>query len=421
MTNSIQVTDELQLIGQTGDKSINWIAGFYHELDHPGGYSEVEHQVFGGDDNFPPLSSTEFQSLGNGGTSNAVYGSVTYDASAWANGFSFTAGGRYTWDHKVATNLTCAIPPFPGCPFPLPSAPPFTQATLTDNFHAPSWTLAVNYQANDDTMVYATYRHGYKSGGFNSGVDPSSGFAEFKPEFLTDVEVGTKNNWTIVGVPGRTNFDAYYGWYDDVQKNDLIDVVSGFGNIPSAVTLNAARATIKGIDFETTIVPVEFLEVTAFYSYTDATYGAFSLPQAIIFGTPLNPIDHVGNPFAYTPANKFGLAANLHLPVDPSLGAPTLSVRWYHQSRIWFTDLADEEPDGSQGAYSLVNLRFDWNNFLGSCADLGFFVNNVGNETYKVGGNPIENLTGTDSSIYAPPRMFGAELRFRFGADASHE
>jgi len=198
----------------------------------------------------------------------------------------------------------------------------------------------------------------------------------------------------------------------------LIDVVSLSGTIPSALTENAARANIKGIDFKSTIVPDEYFDVTAFYSYIDATYGSFALPQAIVFGTPVNVQTHVGDPFVYTPANKFGITAKFHLIVDPSIGYPTFSVTWYNQSRVWFTDLADSEPDGSQGSYNLINLRFDWNNFMGTSADLGIFVNNVTDQVYKVGGNPLENLVGTDSSIYGAPRMFGAEVRYRFGADA---
>jgi outer membrane receptor protein involved in Fe transport len=97
------VTEELQLFGETDDNKFNWIAGFYHELDHPGGYSEIQQDEFGGAGYFPPFSTTDVESLFNGGTSDAVYGSATYNASDWLPGLSFTAGGRYTWDHKVAT------------------------------------------------------------------------------------------------------------------------------------------------------------------------------------------------------------------------------------------------------------------------------------------------------------------------------
>jgi hypothetical protein len=46
-------------------------------------------------------------------------------------------------------------------------------------------------------------------------------------------------------------------------------------------------------------------------------------------------------------------------------------------------------------------------------------MDNVADKTYKVGDNALLHLTGTSASIYGPPRMFGIELRYRFGADAN--
>jgi iron complex outermembrane receptor protein len=446
---------------------VNWIFGFYHELDHPGGYAEVVREQFGGAQ--PPVNplsgfgSTEVDALANGGTSNAVYGSTTYDASSWIKGLSFTAGGRYTWDHKFADSTTCfsGFPPFTGCPLPLPksglpSPPDSNFAAQQTSFRAPTWTLSTDYQVTDDTMLYATYRRGYKSGGFNSGVGGATDFSEFKPEYLTDVELGTKNNWTILGVPGRTNFDVYYGWYSDVQKNDEIPVVQEFLQPPpnppifvaqpAVVTINAARAVVKGLEFESTFIPDENLEVNVFYSYTDATYNKFVLPQEIFVDPAggqhlLDPLDHAGNPFAYTPKNKFGITPRFHIPIDASWGMPYISATYYWQDKEWFTDLSDIEstcgafvqppvlgapytclaPAGqrpSQKSYSLVNLRFDWDNFLGQPLDVSAFVDNATNQTYKVGGDALLHLTGTSASIYGPPRMWGLELRYRFGADA---
>ncbi|HEY1838001.1 MAG TPA: TonB-dependent receptor [Rhizomicrobium sp.] len=463
-SNSYQVTEEFQIGDSSPGDALNWILGFYHELDHPNGYSEVERQTLGGfqpPNPFNPLSGfgdTEIDSLVNGGTSTAVYGSATYDASNWVRGLSFTAGGRYTWDHKFANSLICvlpdpAAPALGACPYPLtPASAGVNAIDQSANFRAPTWTLAANYQVTDDTMVYATYRRGYKSGGFNSGAGAATDYAEFKPEYLTDVEIGTKNNWTILGVPGRTDFDAYYGWYNDVQKNNEIAVVQELAAPPfvevepAALTFNAARATIKGVEFSSTFVPDENFEVNVFYSYTDATYDKFVLPQEIVIDpaggqTALGLSNHVGDPFAYTPRNKFGITPRIHIPIDSSLGRPYLSATLYYQSKEWFTDLSDiettcsaftpppaagapytclapggEQPD--QKSYTLLNLRFDWDNFLGKPLDLSLFMNNVTNQTYKVGGDALLHLTGTSASIYGPPRMFGVELRYRFGADA---
>jgi iron complex outermembrane receptor protein len=461
-SDSLQVTDEFQVKGETADNSINWIAGFYHELDHPGGYSEVERETLGGvqpaGSPFADFGNTEIDSLGNGGTSNAVYGSATVDASSWLRGVSFTAGGRYTWDRKVATDQTCILsaanPGLTSCPFPLTQA--FDLPTHEASFHAPTWTVSAQDQVTDDTMLYATYRRGYKSGGFNSGAVAATDFEEFKPEYLTDVELGTKNNWTILGVPGRTNFDVYYGWYSDVQKNDEIPIVQSYlipnppnpptletVVEPAALTFNAARATIKGLEFESTFIPTDDLQVELFYSYTDATYNKFVLPQEVVidpFGnqTTLGSVNHAGNPFAYTPKNKFGITPRFHIPIPESLGEPFISATWYWQSREWFTDLSDVEttcgafissggadtcvaPAGQrpeQRSYSLINLRIDWDNFMGQPFDLSAFVNNLTDETYKQGADALLHLTGTSASIYGPPRMWGLELRYRFGADA---
>lgn len=412
-TQSVQVTEELQLLGNMGN--FNWIAGFYHELDHPGGYSEIERSVFGGVGVLPPLSSTVIERLTNGGTSDAGYGSVTYDAGNWVKGLSFTAGGRYTWDTKVATAVVCTEPPATACPYPLPNS--FKLPTLTHNFRAPSWTLAANWQATDDTLLYATYRRGYKSGGFNSGAE-GTGLELFKPEFLTDVELGTKNNWTILGVPGRTNFDLYYGWYQNVQKNDLVAADSNGQTILDAITFNAARATVKGLEFSSTFIPNENIEVDAFYSYTDASYDQFLLPDVVPVTSPADILNHSGNPFAYTPKSKWGLTGRFHIPVDAAWGYPTVTVEWTGQSKTYFTDFADENPDAFQSLYGLINLRFDWDNIAGTAFDAAVYSTNVANKVYKVGANALEQEIATTASIYGAPRMIGVELRWRFGEDA---
>jgi iron complex outermembrane receptor protein len=416
-TQSIQVTEELQLLGNMGN--FNWIAGFYHELDHPGGYSEIERHTFGGEGVLPPLSSTVVERLTNGGSSNAGYGSVTYDATDWVKGLSFTAGGRYTWDRKVATANVCTSA---SCPFPLTNAT--LLPTLTHSFRAPSWTLAANWQATDDTLLYATYRRGYKSGGFNSGASGAPDLELFKPEFLTDVELGTKNNWTILGVPGRTNFDLYYGWYQDIQKNDLILVANTTGPTPTslldAITFNAARASVKGLEFSSTFIPNENVQFDVFYSYTDASYDKFVLPDTVINGVAEDILDHSGNPFAYTPKHKLGLTGRFHIPVDASWGFPVFTAELTGQSKTYFTDFADENPDAFQKLYGLINLRFDWDNIWGTAFDAAVYSTNVTNKTYKVGANALEQEIATTASIYGAPRMVGIELRWRFGEDAKH-
>jgi iron complex outermembrane recepter protein len=454
-SNSIQVSEELQWIGSSFGGDLNWIVGGYHELDHPGGPSEIQQDEFGGGAIAPPISATVDETLTNGGTSDAVYASGTYSLDSLLHGLSFTAGGRYTWDHKVATDLSCTqngSQPNP-CPWPLTGPLVTGPTTQTANFHAPTWNLAAQDQVTDDTMVYATYRRGYKSGGFNSGAGNATDYEEFQPEYLTDVEVGTKNNWTILGVPGRTNFDMYYGWYQNVQKNDLVEVQQQVPIVPppapplppyttelegiSALTFNAAQANIKGLEFQSTFIPDDNFQVDVFYSYTDATYQKFVLPQYILINTAgaqmeENPTNLAGGAFGYTPKNKAGITPRFHIPVDPSFGEPFISATAYWQSKEWFTDLGAEETinpaipgeygqSPEQKAYMLVNFRVDWNNVMGYPFDVSGFLNNAFDKVYAVGANALLNETATSSTIYGQPRMMGIELRYRFGADANSD
>ena len=441
-SHSYQVTDEVQLLGETDN--LKWLVGFYHESVHPTGSTEIVRNTLGGAQPVPTqqmpspffgFGNTEVDELTNTGTSNAVFGQATYDVT---DKFSLTAGGRYTWDHKVATATTCIEIALPlTCTFPLQTANPLVNQfpDQSANFHAPTWTLAAQYQFTPDSMLYTTYRRGYKSGGFNSGAGSATSFGEFKPEFLTDIEIGSKNNWTIFGVPGHTNIDAYYGWYEDVQKNDLVILEQQVPppvtpptppNIiiePIALTFNAARATIKGLELESTFVPSDEFQFSVFYSYTDTNYDKFVLPEMIFIDlgggqTILNSLNHAGNDFANTPRHKLGLSARFNIPVNESYGEPSISANWYYQSKVEFTDLSDIEPHAFQNGYSLLNLRVDWDNVFGCPFDASFFMNNVTDEKYKVGANALEHLIGTTASIYGPPRMWGFELRYRFGADA---
>src|SRR5262249_29259973 len=153
------------------------------------------------------------------------------------------------------------------------------------------------------------------------------------------VELGTKSNWTLLGVPGHSDLDVYYGWYDDVQKNDTIPVIDSLTPQFVAITFNAARASIKGLEFQSTFVPDENFEINTYFSYTDASYSKFLLPAYIsTFLPPAPELDHAGNPFSYTPKEKLGIQPRFHIPVATTLGMPFVSAAVYWQSSEWFTD-----------------------------------------------------------------------------------
>ena len=71
--------------------------------------------------------------------------------------------------------------------------------------------------------------------------------------------------------------------------------------------------------------------------------------------------------------------------------------------------------DGANKApgYTLFNIRGELNHIANTNLDFAVGVNNVGNKAYVIGGGGIWQF-GTNAVVYGPPRMFYAEVKFRF-------
>jgi iron complex outermembrane receptor protein len=60
---------------------------------------------------------------------------------------------------------------------------------------------------------------GYKSGGFNLSTPKQSAFSNFKPEYVTEVEIGAKADFDLMGVKLRTNVDLFHDDYSNIQRS----------------------------------------------------------------------------------------------------------------------------------------------------------------------------------------------------------
>jgi len=62
----------------------------------------------------------------------------------------------------------------------------------------------------------------------------------------------------------------------------------------------------------------------------------------------------------------------------------------------------------------VLNVRADWKGVLGYPFDLSAFCDNATNKTYLTLMNNDWGA-GEDIGQYGPPRMYGVEVRWRFG------
>ncbi|MFP6663293.1 MAG: TonB-dependent receptor [Deltaproteobacteria bacterium] len=348
----------------------------------------------------------------------ALYSQASFDATEW---LSLTAGMRYTTEKKALTADGRAIDPATG-EF-LPDAVPDVAGSGAQTFSA--WTpmgsiAAIVPDAHldgtpiDHLMVYFTYAQGFRGGGFNAlGATESGGLEAFAPETMNSFEIGTK----LIGVDRRltVNLSLFLGKYDDIQVTSIREIGEPDGDgVPNIIqlTLNAARATTKGVELEIHAIPFDGLDVTGSVGLIDARFDEF-LGISDLSG---EPIDRSGQTFDETPALQTFLAIQYSLPLE--LAGPlwldgwlTPRIDWSYQSSQRFA--GPELEAARHRGYNRIGARLAYS-FNDGAAEVALWGKNLTNETYFGNSTPIANFFGLTLQYYEEPRTFGAELSYRF-------
>jgi iron complex outermembrane receptor protein len=405
--NSVQYSEELQLQGKSLNDRLSWVAGGYLDFDHPLGANLVESEAAG--------ALTQAQSH-NSSRSQAAFIHGIYDLGDYVEGLRFTAGYRYTWDFvSVATQNTKVTDTVTrnaaGAPTNCTNLVVDNNCVSAANAHysAPGWNVSLDEQLTEHTLLYVRSGNAYRPGGLNFLVPPP--FQEYKPEHVTDVELGIKSDWELLGVKARTNFDAFHTDYKSIQVSQLVLVPTAGGGTPrvNTITTNAASAELEGVEFDATFVPIEGLEISPQFSYVYSHYGQYPATA----GLAANP------PFLYFPKTKYAVTGTYHLPVDAALGDISLTGIYSFYGQQYDSNLT-AEPYNIIPSHDQFDIRVDWANIMGSTFDAAFFMTNVTNNTYVTGAYPIYAQFGFEALTYNAPRMFGITMKYRFGG-ASEE
>lgn len=224
----------------------------------------------------------------------------------------------------------------------------------------PTWRLAVNQRIGADSLVYASYSRGFKSGIYNLNNTTNPAVA---PEKIDAFEIGTKNDFLDHAL--RVNLSGFYYDYKNLQ---LVVRTAGTSQI-----FNAASAEVYGLDAQLLAIPVRGLTLRADANLLHAEYKNFlnapatfpspatcatnppsALPGPRTGGNTTCPIDASGNTMIRSP--KLTLTAGVAYSFDTSIGNFNVDASLYHNSGFFF------EPDNriKQEAYDLVNAQLTW-------------------------------------------------------------
>lgn len=378
----------------------------------------------------------------------AVFGQAKYEIN---DAFAVTGGLRYSYDEKDGFELQRLVLFFPGSPFGGAAVDVSTDAnplvpgvqnfrSLSDSFNAVTGTLNLDWTPDDDTLAYARYSRGYKSGGFLLGT--LSPHPRADEELVDAYEVGLKKT---IGGNLVVNASLFYNDYSGLQLN--LSQLNTAGTAAASNFINV-DATAKGVELETIWQPINNLQLSLSYGYldTEITKGCCFYdpadPGALVAGaTPSGGVvvtngtrlvfqNLKGSQLFQSPKNKVAINGNYTFDFEP--GSLTLSASYFWTDKTYYQPFKNDAH--AAPAYDVTDFRAIWRDAQDRYTVIGFVKNAFDEVGYTsngsttavaiyglpnpgtvVGGTTYLRQTGTGivRGLIAP-RTYGMELQYRF-------
>ncbi|WP_265534252.1 TonB-dependent receptor [Pseudomonas saponiphila] len=403
-----QYSQELRLASPQ-QETLRWLAGlhyFHEDLDSLAKRIITPGPTPNGTGSNQTGGATDFRDLNYQHTTDsyALFGNLTYD---FTDNFSVTGGLRWTQEKKdIDLNLTQLTRATANGPLiPLSASGSNGSRDESKTWEAWTYDLTPEYRINDNLRVFARYAHGFRSGGFNTGLSTSlAQLTTVDPEKLDAYEIGLKSEWFNHRLTANANL--FYYDYSDIQVN-LLTVNNGV--LTTALT-NGAKGKVKGAELELEGQPTDYLHLRAAISFLDTEYTDFKNTNP---NTGAVTGDYSGNSFVRSPRNVVSLGADYTIPLEIGgklVAGGDLSFR----DKEYF--LADRQSSAdktlSQPHYTLANSRLTWFSPDEKLSVTGF-VNNLTDRRYQVHGRPNGAL-GQYVVTYGDPRTVGLSVTSRF-------
>ncbi len=189
-------------------------------------------------------------------TSYAGFGEATWKITdAW----TAVAGIRYFTESLKGVQVQTH--PFGGFPPANANLVPVTDPNET--FNKVTWKANLSYKFSESLLGYGTVSTGFRSGGLNAVSEPFEPIPlAYAPDSLTNYELGAK---------GRL-FDGLFDYQADVYfiRWSNIQVQETTPDAAFVYQGNAGEAKVKGVEFEFTAHPIQYLTASFAGSYQDA-------------------------------------------------------------------------------------------------------------------------------------------------------
>ena len=326
--------------------------------------------------------------------SAALYAQADYQIS---ESTTLIAGLRYTQEDKTFERQMEAYPN--GTPYPLQLGQGIEvyNSKNDDSWSDLSPKLGLEFQANQDVLLYGSISQGFKSGGFDGRADKPEEASPYDPETLTAFETGIKSDWLDQRL--RINAALFYNDYEDLQLSSFTaDANGGFTQLFS----NAGEAHIAGAEFEITALISDSFSLDFNLSVMDSEYDEYVLAD----GSDVSSQRELVN----TPDLSSRLAAQYQLDLGNS-GHMIFNADVSYRDKTYTTVSSSEVL--AQKSYHLINANISY-----LTADdhwrITASAKNIEDKRYITHGFDLSNSPGYQLGYYGAPRTYSVTVAYQF-------
>jgi len=411
------------------DGAFNFVAGMFYQKDETS-FNVLQYlgllDLFGlpspascpaATNNDCPLVITNNQDM----NSLAGFFDLTYD---FAETWQFAGGIRFTSEEKKffsrpgtdiglygATPANWPFDPNNTGQFPCrnlldpadPNYNAFDCQEDQDQWDEETYRLLLSNQFTDNLFAYASFSHGFKSGGYSdqagSGLAQPTANIRYDPEKADSFEIGVK--WDGFDDRLRLNSAVFYVEYDDMQRAAIATV----GALQETVVFNAAQVNAWGVETEGTLILFDGLEANFNIGYLDTEYDEFRLDLDLDPATPDLNLD--GEDVTRAPEWTAGI--DLTYVYDWSnIGSLRAIAGIYYEDESTFYYAADGSAFNTEiEDHTLINASLTYTHRSEKWF-VSLFGKNLGDTTYKNASQYVGGLW--TFSTYAPPLTYGMEV-----------
>jgi len=348
---------------------------------------------------FPGVGNTFFgRTDQRNDTQYAGFGEATWKITdAW----TAVAGVRYfTETLNGVQTQTHPFGGFPGAPNLVPIFDP------EETFNKVTWKINSSYKFSEEVLGYGTISTGFRSGGLNAVSEPFEPIpAAYSPDSLTNYELGAKGR--LFGGLFDYQADVYFIKWNNIQVQettaDAAFVYQG----------NAGTADVKGVEFEFTAHPLDYLSATFAGSYQEAYLTQGATPEQYKLNKTLG---RTGDGIPNVPRFQANVGLSYRRPIVngwEGMAATDLSFRGRENSYFSSAVLSVGPPlvyeNIPLASYTLVNLRLG---VINGPWSVTAFARNLTDKRAQV--SAINSSQDPDALLTVRPRTIGLTATRKF-------